>query len=65
MKKFALVVKLPVSKGDTIINIMQARGPIQHYFFVFHPYLVNFADIRRPFFAEGNFACTGMRAQLT
>jgi len=55
MKKFALVVKLPVTKGDTITNTMQARGPIQHYCFVFQPYLVNFADLQNPFFCRRKF----------
>jgi hypothetical protein len=63
--KFAIVLKLPVSQGDIITNIMQVRGPIQHYCFVFQPYLVNFADLHHPSFVEGTFACTAMRAQLT
>jgi hypothetical protein len=65
MKKFALVLKLPVLEGDTIINIMQARGPIQRYCILFQPSPVNFVDLHPPSFVEGNFACTGMRAQLT
>jgi hypothetical protein len=63
--KFALVLKLPVSEGDTITNIMQARGPVQRYCFVFQPYLVNFVDLHHHSFIEGNFDCTGMRVQLT
>jgi hypothetical protein len=65
--KFALVVKLPVSEGDTVTNIMQACCPMQRYWFVSQPYPVNFADLHHffIFFLEGNFVCTGMRAQLT
>ena len=51
--KFALVVKLPVSEGDTVTNIMQARGPIQRYWFVFQPYPVNFADLHHFIFFIG------------
>jgi len=65
MKKFALVLKLTVSEGDTITNIMQARGPIQRYCFVFQPYPVNFANLHHHSCVEGNFAFTAMRAQLT
>ena len=65
MKKFALVLKLPVSEGYITTNIMQARGPTQRYCFVFQPYPVSFADLHHPSLVERNFAYVDVRAKLT